>query len=285
MKTHHVRYLPDAPTRWSARLAPVSARRCSASTPGRSAGTSWYLRLPGPAGEPWAGVVRCEANGTLGDGRRAALADVVAAPLLPRFASVPHKDPRAPQNLSPIGALERLLRHRLGDAQVWYRALRVASSPHSFPLLTTLGRPSPTDLLPTFARRDKSGRMTDGLRSKGPPCLIRPLLPRSPKQPVTCSTSRKNAIEGVKDWAGDVADQAHEKVSPTKKKRSKLPLLLVVLGLGAVVFFVLRRRGGDSYDSVAPDAFGAAVEADVANNGGRAPHRQRTPEHPRALDR
>ena len=83
--------------------------------------------------------------------------------------------------------------------------------------------------------------------------------------PLTQATSdvlevAKEAIEGVKDWAGDVAGQAHEKVSPTKKKRSKLPLLLVVLGLGALVFFVLRPRGGDSYDSVAPDAFGAAVE-------------------------
>ena len=78
--------------------------------------------------------------------------------------------------------------------------------------------------------------------------------------PLTQTTSdvldiAKDAIEGVKDWAGDVADQAREKVSPTKKKRSKLPLLLVVLGLGALVFVVLRRRGGDSYDSVAPDTF------------------------------
>ena len=89
---------------------------------------AWYLRLPGPPGGPWAGIVRCEANGTLPVAATSALADTVSV-ALPRFASVPHKDPRAPQNLAPIGALERLLRHRLGDAQVWYRVLRVASSP------------------------------------------------------------------------------------------------------------------------------------------------------------
>ena len=48
--------------------------------------------------------------------------------ILPTFASAPHKDARAPQNLYPIGGLERHLRHRLGDAAVIYRALRRASS-------------------------------------------------------------------------------------------------------------------------------------------------------------
>jgi hypothetical protein len=42
---------------------------------------------------------------------------------------VPHKDPRAPQNLVPIGGLERELRHRLGDQQILYRALRAAVMP------------------------------------------------------------------------------------------------------------------------------------------------------------
>jgi hypothetical protein len=46
---------------------------------------------------------------------------------LPRYASARHKDPRAPQNLYPIGGLERDLRHRLGDKERAMRALRVAS--------------------------------------------------------------------------------------------------------------------------------------------------------------
>jgi hypothetical protein len=56
-----------------------------------------------------------------------ALADSVTV-MLPRFASEPHKDARAPQNLYPIGALERALRRRLGDPGVLYRALRRAST-------------------------------------------------------------------------------------------------------------------------------------------------------------
>ena len=48
--------------------------------------------------------------------------------LLPLVASQAHLDPRAPQNLVPIGALERLLRHRMGDPGLVYRALRAAVS-------------------------------------------------------------------------------------------------------------------------------------------------------------
>src|SRR5262249_25050721 len=88
---------------------------------------SWYTRLPGPPGGPWAGIVRCEATGALPAAAVVARADTVTA-TLPRFASAPHKDARAPQNLYPIGGLERALRHRLGDAAVVYRALRRASA-------------------------------------------------------------------------------------------------------------------------------------------------------------
>jgi hypothetical protein len=42
---------------------------------------------------------------------------------LPRFASVPYKDPRAPQNLIPIAGLERRLRALLGDARLLHRSL------------------------------------------------------------------------------------------------------------------------------------------------------------------
>jgi hypothetical protein len=82
----------------------------------------------------------------------------------------------------------------------------------------------------------------------------------------------KEAIEGVRGWAGEVAEQAKEKVSPTPKKRSKLPLLLVAIGLGALVFFVLKRRNRQDAADIAPDAFGAAVEAEAAgSNGERTP--------------
>ena len=87
---------------------------------------SWYLRLSAHGDHPWEAVVRCE---TPKDGMplpaAVALADEVTA-TLPRFASHPHRDVRAPQNLYPIGGLEHCLRHRLGDAAVVARHLRRA---------------------------------------------------------------------------------------------------------------------------------------------------------------
>lgn len=84
---------------------------------------SWYLRLPGPVAHPWAGIVRCEASGDLPRSAVLRLADLSTA-TLPRFASQPHRDPRAPQNLTPVGELERQLRHRLGDPRLLERMLR-----------------------------------------------------------------------------------------------------------------------------------------------------------------
>lgn len=65
--------------------------------------------------------------GDLDVGATIELADITAS-VLPSYASVPHKDPRAPQNLVPIGGLERQLRHRLGNHAILYRALRAATS-------------------------------------------------------------------------------------------------------------------------------------------------------------
>jgi hypothetical protein len=87
---------------------------------------SWYLRLPGPVGPPWAGVVRVECDGHLTVPEAVALADRSTA-TLPRFASHPYKDPRAPQNLTPIAGLERRLRGLLGDPRLLHRALLAAS--------------------------------------------------------------------------------------------------------------------------------------------------------------
>jgi hypothetical protein len=70
--------------------------------------------------------VRCEASADLAPAAAISLANTAAA-ALPRFASEGHKDSRAPQNLYPIGGLERELRRRLGDQQLLYRALRVAA--------------------------------------------------------------------------------------------------------------------------------------------------------------
>lgn len=87
---------------------------------------SWYLRLPGGHGHPWAGIARCEASATFPPAEAIRLADLAAA-TLPRFASTSYKDPRAPQNLYPVAGLERELKRRLGDQGLLHRGLLVAS--------------------------------------------------------------------------------------------------------------------------------------------------------------
>ena len=54
-------------------------------------------------------------------------ARMVISAAIQRFASEPHKDTRAPQNLNPIGGLEYRLRHLLGDQYLMERALRTAA--------------------------------------------------------------------------------------------------------------------------------------------------------------
>lgn len=87
---------------------------------------SWYLRLANHAG-PAGGLVRCEIDGNTTVVEAVKMANQVTA-TLPRFASDRHKDPRAPQNLYPIGGLERELKHRLGDRELAVRALRKAAA-------------------------------------------------------------------------------------------------------------------------------------------------------------
>ncbi len=87
---------------------------------------SWYLRLANHAG-PAGGLVRCEIEADRTAAEAARIASRVSA-TLPRYASARHKDPRAPQNLYPIGGLERELRRRLGDRDLAVRALRRAAA-------------------------------------------------------------------------------------------------------------------------------------------------------------
>lgn len=85
---------------------------------------AWYLRLI-DGSSSWhelAGLVRCEVRMELGLERAVQIADLVACHL-PTFAGRPGVDPRAPQNLTPVGALEARLKHRLGSAAVISRAL------------------------------------------------------------------------------------------------------------------------------------------------------------------
>ncbi len=88
---------------------------------------AWFLRIAdmGTRYHHLAGVVRLETPGALPPRDAAALADQTAL-VLPRLASSPIRDPRAPQNLTPVGALEQLLTRRLGD-RLWLRR-RIAAA-------------------------------------------------------------------------------------------------------------------------------------------------------------
>jgi hypothetical protein len=84
---------------------------------------SWYSRIA-PIRVPWhdhAGIVRCEVGAAVGAARAVELAEVVTG-ILPRFAGRAW-DPRTPQNLAPVAALETWLRHRMGDRRLIRRAL------------------------------------------------------------------------------------------------------------------------------------------------------------------
>lgn len=126
VKTHHVAYLPDVVSDVVAQLQPRQRTPLFLTTTSWSR-YSWYLKLPSPPAHPWSGVVRCEASANLAVEQVVRLADIATASL-PKFASEPHRDPRAPQNLYPIAGLEQVLRHRLGDPQLIYRALCAAAA-------------------------------------------------------------------------------------------------------------------------------------------------------------
>lgn len=88
---------------------------------------SAYLRIAetNPFVSPWSGVVRLEVSQSLGLESARKLIDRGGG-LIPQFAGIPHRDPRAPQNLQPIRQLERHLRHLLGDSGQATRAVREA---------------------------------------------------------------------------------------------------------------------------------------------------------------
>lgn len=126
IKTQHVQYLPPALRPILGRLAAGDRTPLFLTTTSWSR-FSWYLKLPVAGAGPMDGIIRAEitADHDVPGARR--IADLTAATLC-KYASKGHKDPRAPQNLYPIGGLERRLHHLLGDRDLLYRALRVAAA-------------------------------------------------------------------------------------------------------------------------------------------------------------
>lgn len=85
----------------------------------RFARYSWFLRLatPHPGESLMSGIVRLEVSEAVGVDGAKRLADATAQ-TLPRFAPGRGRDPRSPQNLLPVGALEARLRRQLGDRRL-----------------------------------------------------------------------------------------------------------------------------------------------------------------------
>ena len=123
VKTHH-RIPLDANGR-AVVATLIAGQRTSLFLP-RDDVYSAYIRLPStrPAGV-WGATIRLEIPTHVGIRAAVELADLATA-LLPHYAGVGHIDPRAPQNLQPVAALERHLRHGLGDVALAVRATREA---------------------------------------------------------------------------------------------------------------------------------------------------------------
>ena len=125
VKTHHRAYL--APEQ-HARVPQLGVRERTSLFTKRDDVYSCYVRLAEPpsyAG-PWSGIARLEIPSSVGLAEAAATADDATAHLC-RYAGVPHKDPRAPQNLQPVSRLESYLRRLLGDDRLAVRAARAAA--------------------------------------------------------------------------------------------------------------------------------------------------------------
>jgi uncharacterized protein len=123
IKTHWARYLPEGAESLLQALRPGERTPVFRVRRGGRELASWYLRLPlVPEGlrPPQAGLLRVE---TPLEDSFSELADLSLS-LFPLLASHPVKDPRAPQNLTPIGALERELARRMGSQEVVERLLR-----------------------------------------------------------------------------------------------------------------------------------------------------------------
>jgi hypothetical protein len=69
------------------------------------------------------GIVRIDLDSSISIDRARHIADQ-SIYLIPQYASHPIRDPRAPQNLTPVGALEKELGRRMGSRELISRRLR-----------------------------------------------------------------------------------------------------------------------------------------------------------------
>jgi hypothetical protein len=124
VKTHHRQIFPDPEHALVPSLDVGSRTRMYES---RSDRYTCYLRVghAGPGGSPWGGIARLEFPAVGGLAAAVDQANVLAA-TLPRYAGAPHRDPRAPVNLTPVKNLERHLARLLGPVNHATRSARDA---------------------------------------------------------------------------------------------------------------------------------------------------------------
>jgi len=136
IKRIHELYLPGRFLQLLATLPAGSRTPVFAIRTARSgfARYSWFQRLaePGAGATDMHGIVRLEVAAAVGIDAARSLANA-ATRWLPHTAPSRARDPRSPQNLLPIGALERKLRVALGDARLfrrWIEALVAKEASH-----------------------------------------------------------------------------------------------------------------------------------------------------------
>jgi hypothetical protein len=124
IKTIHMPYLTAKHFSVVGRLLPGQRTPLFGIEDGKYDRYSWFLRVASgrKLDHVLAGVIRLEVRAALGLESARRMANFSAREL-PRFVSSPARDPRAPQNLAPVGNLETELRHRLGDPLLLRRGI------------------------------------------------------------------------------------------------------------------------------------------------------------------
>ena len=128
IKTSSVQRLPDEQLQLARELKAGERTPIHLVGQGRYRHYEWVLRLRDPS--PWyyslAGTVRLQVAVPDGENglteRVARLADWSCV-MLPGFSSQAHQDPRAPQQLLPVRALEAELKRRMGNSQILRRRI------------------------------------------------------------------------------------------------------------------------------------------------------------------
>ncbi|MEH2280523.1 MAG: hypothetical protein V7K90_04135 [Nostoc sp.] len=128
IKTMHRQYLPEKYAALLCKLLP--GQRTPIFEIKNTSQYSWYLKSGDSQHSPQKlgyhdlyGIVRLELSKKNGIDRATEIANQTCY-LIPYYASHPSRDPRAPQNLAPVSALERELGRRMGDAILIKRRLQ-----------------------------------------------------------------------------------------------------------------------------------------------------------------